>query len=103
MTYDLTPEEDKQLHEMLINQPRDIRSLNIIANIFLILGGLLIIVTAIYLVNNLTDNAAYLVGLPNFVCGMILIISYFILSRRVVRINKLNRILSKLYKMKVAA
>jgi hypothetical protein len=103
MTNNLTSQEEKQLLEMLKNQPRDIRSLNITANLFLVFGGCFIVGTVFYLLKHFTDNVAYFVGLPNFICGMILIVSYFLLSRRVVRMKQLNSILSKLHKMNVAA
>ena len=102
MTNNLSPQEEKQLLEMLKSQPRDIRSFNIAANLFLIFGGCLIVGTALYLLKHFTDNAAYFVGLPNFAGGMILIVSYILLSRRVIRMKQLNSILSKLHKMNIS-
>jgi hypothetical protein len=103
MVNNLTPQEEKQLQTMLNNQRRDIRSLNITANLFLIFGGLFVVGTIFYLLRHFTDNAAYFVGIPNFVCGMILIVSYFLLSRRVTQLKQINSLLSRLSDMKVAA
>jgi hypothetical protein len=99
----LTPLEEKQLQSLLNNQRRDIRSLNITSNLFLVFGGLLLIGTAFYLLKNPTDSAAYFVGLPNFVGGMLLILAYVLLSRRVIQLKQLNSLLLKLSEMKVAA
>jgi len=41
MTNNLTPQEEKQLLEMLKNQPRDIRSLNIYCKSFIGIGWIL--------------------------------------------------------------
>jgi hypothetical protein len=103
MMNNLTPPEEKQLQSLLNNQRRDIRSLNITSNLFLVFAGLLLIGTAFYLLKNLTDSAAYFVGLPNFVGGMLLIVAYVLLSRRVIQLKQLNSLLSKLSEMKVAA
>ena len=99
----LTPQEEKQLQTMLNSQRRDIRSLNITANLFLVFGGLILVVTAFYLLKHFTDNATYYVGLPNFVGGMLLIVSYVMLSGRVIKLKQLNSLLLKLSQLKVAA
>lgn len=78
---------------MLHSQRRDIRSLNLTANLFLIFGGILIVGTAFYLLQHFMDNAAYFVGLPNFICGMMLIVSYVLLSRRIVNLKQLHSII----------
>jgi hypothetical protein len=96
MVNNLTPEEEKQLQTMLNSQRRDIRSLNITANLFLVFGGLFIVAAAFYLLKHFTDSATYYVGLPNFICGIILIVSYGLLSSRVVNLKKLNSLLLKL-------
>ena len=103
MKNNLTPQEEKQLQALLNSQRRDIRSFNITANLFLIFGGLFLIGTAFYLLQHFTDNAAYFVGLPNFVGGMLLIVSYVLLSRKVSQLKQLNSLLLKLSEMKVAA
>jgi len=103
MVNNLTPQEEKQLQTMLNSQRHDIRSLNITANLFLVFGGLFIVGTAFYLLQHFTDNAAYYVGIPNFAAGMLLIVSYGLLSRRVVKLKQLNSLLLKLTEMKVAA
>ena len=102
MKSNLTPQEEKQLQTLLNNQRRDIRSLNITANLFLIFGGLFLVGTAFYLLKHLMDNVAYFVGLPNFVGGMLLIVGYLLLSRRVTQLKQLNSILLKLSEMHVA-
>ena len=103
MTNNLTPQEEVQLHALLNNQQHDIRSLNIVANLLLLCGGFFLAGTAFYLVQHLTDNAAYFVGLPKFVGGMLLIVGYLLLSRRVARLKQLNSIVSKLSETRAAA
>jgi len=99
----LTPKEEKQLQALLNDQRRDIRSLNMTANFLLAFGGLFLVGTAFYLLKHLTDNAAYYVGAPNFVGGMLLIVGYVLLSRKVTQLKQINSILLKLSEMKVAA
>jgi uncharacterized membrane protein YgdD (TMEM256/DUF423 family) len=65
-------------------------------------GGLLIVGTALYLARQLTDTAVYSVGLPNFVGGMLLIVGYIFLSRRVAHMKKLTSILFKLTSNRIA-
>ena len=103
MMNNLTQQEEKELQTLLNNQRRDIHSLNITANLLLVFGGLFLVGTAFYLLKHLTDDAAYFVGAPNFVGGMLLIVGYILLSRKVIQLKQLNSILSKLYEMKVAA
>ncbi len=103
MTNNLTPQEEAQLHALLHNQQHDIRSLNIVANLLLLCGGFFLTGTAFYLAQHLTDNAAYFVGLPNFVGGMLSIAGYLLLSRRVARLKQLNSIVSKLSESGIAA
>ena len=103
MMNNLTPQEEKQLQALLNNQRRDIRSLNITANLLLVFGGLFLAGTAFYLLKHFTDNAAYFVGAPNFVGGMLLIVGYILLSRKVAQLKQINSMLLKLYEMKVAA
>jgi len=98
MIDNLNPKEEKQLHVMLNNQKRGIRSLNITANLLLVFGGLFWVGTVFYLLQNLTDNAAYFVGLPNFVCGMLLIAGYTLLSSKVTKLKQINSMLIKLSK-----
>jgi uncharacterized membrane protein YgdD (TMEM256/DUF423 family) len=102
MTPNLTPEEESYLKDLLSNQTRGIRSLSITANLLLLFGGFLIVGTALYLARQMTDTAAYSVGLPNFIGGMLLIAGYVFLSRRVAHIKRLTSILSKLSSARVA-
>jgi uncharacterized membrane protein YgdD (TMEM256/DUF423 family) len=103
MTSDLTPEETSLLQNLLNNRTPGIRSLGITANLLLLFGGILIVGTALYLAQHLTDAAVYSVGLPNFIGGLLLIAGYVVLSKRAAHIKKLTSILSKLSGMKVAA
>jgi uncharacterized membrane protein YgdD (TMEM256/DUF423 family) len=96
MDLKLTTEEESYLRDLLSNQSRGIRPLDISANILLMAGGLLIAGTALYLARQLTDAAVYSVGLPNFIGGMLLIAGYIFLSRRVAHMKKLTSILFKL-------
>jgi hypothetical protein len=101
MLTDLSPDEQSYLQELLTNHSRSIRSLAITANLLLIFGGLLLVGTALYLSQHLTDSVVYSVGLPNFVGGILTIAAYVFLSRRVVQLKKLTSLLSKLSGMKV--
>ena len=96
MDLKLTTEEESYLRDLLSNRSRGIRPMDISANILLMAGGLLLVVTALYLARHLTDTAVYSVGLPNFVGGMLLIAGYIFLSRRVAHMKKLTSILFKL-------
>jgi hypothetical protein len=96
MTPKLTTEEESYLRDLLMNQSRGIRPLDITANLLLLAGGVLLVGTALYLARQMTDTAVYSVGLPNFAGGMLLIAGYFIFSRRVAHMKKLTSILFKL-------
>jgi uncharacterized membrane protein YgdD (TMEM256/DUF423 family) len=102
MTPDLTPEEESYLRNLLSNQSRGIRPLDISANLLLLAGGFLIVGTALYLARQMTDTAVYSVGLPNFIGGMLLIAGYIFLSRRVARMKRLTSILFKLSSNRVS-
>jgi len=102
MTPDLTPEEESYLKDLLSNQSRGIRPLDISASILLLAGGLLIAGTALYLARQMTDAAVYSVGVPNFTGGMLLIAGSIFLSRRVAHMKKLTSILFKLSSNRVA-
>jgi hypothetical protein len=92
----LTTEEESYLRDLLNNQSRGIRPLDISANLLLLSGGLLLVGTAFCLARQMTDAAVYSVGLPNFVGGMLLIAGYIFLSRKVSHLKKLTSILFKL-------
>jgi hypothetical protein len=96
MIPNLTPEEESYLKELVSNQTRGIRSLRITANLLLLFGGLLIGGAALYVAEYMTDAAAYSVGLPNFIGGMISMAGYIILLRRATQMKKLNSILTKI-------
>jgi hypothetical protein len=98
----LTVEEESYLKDLLNNQSRGIRPLDISANLLLLAGGLLLVGTALYLARQMTDTAVYSVGLPNFVGGMLLIAGYIFLSRKVAHMKKLTSILSKLSSDRIA-
>lgn len=98
----LTTEEELYLKDLLSNQSRGIRPLDISANLLLLAGGFLIVGTALYLARQMTDTAVYSVGLPNFIGGMLLIAGYVFLSRRVAHMKKLTSILCKLSSTRVA-
>jgi hypothetical protein len=82
MEENLTREEEEYLRELLSHHNRTIRGLKISANLFLVFGGLLLIVTAFYLIGNRTDNTVFFTGIPNFVGGIFLIGAYLLLSKR---------------------
>jgi len=103
MATNLTPEEETYLHDLLRSQSRGIPTLKISANLLLLFGGLLLILTAFYLLQHRTDSAVYLVALPNFIGGMLLIIAYQLLSKRAAQLKKLSALLSKLSGRTVAA
>ncbi len=98
----LTPDEQSYLDGFLTGQFRGIRSMRLSANLLLLVGGLLLAGTALYLTRNMTDSAVYTVGLPNFVGGILLIVSALILFRRAANVKILHSILSKLSRMTVA-
>ncbi|MGA9120986.1 MAG: hypothetical protein WB699_16590 [Bacteroidota bacterium] len=98
----LTPDEQSFLDGFLTGQFRGIRSMRMTANLLLLVGGLLLAGTALYLTRNMTDSAAYTVGLPNFVGGILLFVSAIILFRRAANVKMLHSILSKLSRMTVA-
>lgn len=103
MTPNLTPQEESYLQDLLKSNRGGIRTLAITANLLLLIGGIEIVVSALYLAQHLTDAVAYSVGLPNFVGGMLLFAGYIFLSRRVAQLRKLTSILSKLSSIGVAA
>lgn len=98
----LTPEEESYLQELLGSRSRGIPTLAITANLLLLIGGLMIVGTALFLAQHLTDAVVYSVGLPNFIGGLLLIVGYIVVSRRVAQMKKLTSVLSKLSGMKVA-
>lgn len=101
MIADLTDEERTYLENLLNDRARGIRSLSITANLLLVFGGVLIIGTILYLAQQMTDVAAYSVGLPNFIGGLLLIAGSMALSRRAAHIRRLTSILSKLASVQV--
>jgi hypothetical protein len=96
MIPNLSPDEESYLKELVGNQTRGIRSLHVTANLLLVFGGLLVVGAALYVAEQMTDTAAYSVGLPNFIGGMISIAGYIFLSRRVTQMKKLTSLLTKL-------
>ncbi|HEX7573229.1 MAG TPA: hypothetical protein VF514_09045 [Bacteroidota bacterium] len=98
----LTTEEESYLKDLLSNQSRGIRPLDISANLLLLAGGFLIVGTALYVARQMTDTAVYSVGLPNFIGGMLLIAGSIFLSRRVAHMKKLTSILFKLSSNRIA-
>ena len=102
MLTDLSPDEQSYLRELLSNHSRSIRTLAITANLLLVCGGLLLVGTALYLSQHLTDTVVYSVGLPNFVGGILTIAAYMFLSRRLVQLKKLTALLSKLSGLRIA-
>lgn len=96
MSDSLTSEEEHCLHDLLADQRRGVRTLRISANLFLVFGGMLLISTAVYLLQNRSDTAVYFVGVPNFVGGILLILAHQFMSKRSAQIAKLTTILSKL-------
>jgi ABC-type multidrug transport system fused ATPase/permease subunit len=102
MTYGLTREEEIYLQELLESQKRWLRSLALTANLLLIIGGFLIVGTAFYLMQHRSDAAAYSIGLPNFVGGMLMIVAHLFLSRKAAQMRKLTSLLTKLSSMRAA-
>ena len=96
MTPDLTPQEETYLQQLLSSRDRSIPTLAITANLLLLIGGLMIVGTALFLAQHLTDAAVYSVGLPNFIGGLLLIAGYIFLSRRVAQMNRFTSLLAKL-------
>ena len=103
MNTNLTAEEESYLNDFLSAQNRGTRSLRVTANILLLAGVLLLVGTALYLSQNMTDQAAYSVGLPNFCGGILLVVCAIILSRRAANLKMLHSILSKLTRTSGAA
>ena len=103
MTSELTSEEHSYLTQLLADQSRRMSTLRLTSNILLVVGGLLLAGTALYISQHMTDAAAYTVGLPNFVGGMLLIGCYFVLSRRATNTKLLYSILKKLSHTGIAA
>ncbi len=103
MNPNLTQDEESYLMKFLTGQSRGISSLRITANLLLLVGGLLLAGTAFYMTQNMTDLAAYTVGLPNFAGGILLVVCAIILSRRAANLKMLHTILSKLSRTAVAA
>ena len=96
MTKNLTSEEESFIRGLIGSQRRGIPALMITANILLLLGGLTLAGTALFLAGHLTDALVYSVGLPNFIGGMLLIAGSMILSRRAASQKKLTSIVLKL-------
>jgi len=103
MTSELTPEEQSYLTQLLADQSRRTSTLRLTSNILLVVGGLLLAGTALYISQHMTDATAYTVGLPNFVGGMLLIGCYLILSKRATNTKLLYSILKKLSHTGIAA
>ena len=102
MVNTLSSEDAQYLKDLLRNQNRGVRALAMTANLLLLIGGTIIIGTAVYLIQHLTDSLAYSVGLPNFIGGMLFIAGYVFLSKRITQLKKLSSLLSKLSGMGVA-
>jgi hypothetical protein len=92
----LTPQEESYVQELLSSRSQGISTLAITANLLLLIGGFMIVCTALFLAQHLTDAVVYSVGLPNFVGGILIIVGYVFVSRRVAQMKRLNSILSKL-------
>ena len=92
----LTPDEQSYLDGLLRSQFRGIRSVRITGNLLLLIGGLLLAGTALYISRNMTDQAVYTVGLPNFGGGILLIVGGMIISRKAANARMLHSILRKL-------
>lgn len=102
MISNLTPREESYLQELLSRRNRDIPTLSITANLLLLIGGFVIVGTALYIAQDHTDAIVYSVGLPNFSGGLLLIVGYRLVSRRAAQMKRLTSILSKLSGTNVA-
>ncbi len=99
----LTSDEQSYLSNFLSGQFRGIRSMRITANLLLLAGGLLLAGTALFLSRNMTDQAVFTVGLPNFVGGILLVVCALLLFKRGANVKMLHSILSKLSRRSDAA
>ena len=92
----LTHEEESYLKHFLSHRMREQRTLVITGTFLLVFGGLLIIGTILFLLQHLSDQSVYLVGVPGFLAGLILILLYGWITRREHESKKLRAILSRL-------
>ncbi len=96
MNQPLSPDEERLLRELLADQKRSIRSFAVSANFLLVFGGLLIILAAFYILQHRTDDSVFVVGIPNFVGGVLCFIAYLLLSRRAEHNKRFSALLTKL-------
>jgi hypothetical protein len=92
----LTHEEEMYLKHFLSHRMREQRTLVIGGTLLLVFGGLLIVGTILFLLQHLSDQAVYAVGLPGVLAGLALVLLYIWISRREHESQKLLAILSRL-------
>jgi hypothetical protein len=95
MTANLSHDEELYIRQFLAHGIREQHTIHILANLFLLFGGVLIIGTIVYLLGNTTDAAVFLVAIPGILCGLLLILLYILLSKKERHDLKLHAILTK--------
>jgi len=96
----LTSKEENFLRSILKHRNRNYQAMTLSASLLLVLGVLLIVLAVVYCLRDPVDYAIYLVGLPNFIVGMVLFLVYVSLSKRINEHRTMTSILSKLSRRK---
>jgi len=97
MKKDLTKDEEKYVEYFLSWREKESKQRTIFYNACLIAGGIIILSTFIYLIQNLEDSSIYWIGIP----GVLISIPFFIVySLGMKMVNEKNIIASIIEKLK---
>jgi hypothetical protein len=92
----ISHDEEAYLRHFLTHGVREQHTMHILANLFLLFGGIIIIGTIVYLLKSTTDTVVFVVALPGIVSGLMLILLYVVLSKKEQHDRTLYGIISKL-------
>ncbi len=89
-------EAESKMAESILRSSRLTKPMQIIAWLFLVIGGMIIVATIFSLFGEINDTLVLYTGLPGFTTGILFLLLFMALRKRIAEINTMASILKKL-------